>query len=148
LALRRIVFEPPKPLPGEYKGLKLDPGYPIDLLVPGCVVVEVKAVEVLQPLREARLLTHLKLGARKLGLRINFNVAVLKKRIRRRILGVTLWALCVSVVRNYVAHRPYASRLLLVGRVREEEEEEDACRESDYAGVTAACLAVPSTGSG
>jgi GxxExxY protein len=48
--------------------------------------VEIKAVEVIQPIHEAQLLTYLKLGGWKLGLLINFNVPMLKEGIRRRIL--------------------------------------------------------------
>jgi GxxExxY protein len=56
------------------------------LLVEGRVVVELKAVEELEPIHEAQLLTYLKLGGWKLGLLINCNVQVLKDGIRRRIL--------------------------------------------------------------
>ena len=86
LTLRRVAFERQKPLPVEYKGVKLDCGYRLDLFVEGTVVVEIKAVEAIQPIHEAQLLTYLKLGGWKLGLLINFNVPVLKDGIRRRIL--------------------------------------------------------------
>jgi GxxExxY protein len=86
LTLRRLAFERQKPLPVEYKGTKLDCGYRLDLLVEALVVVEIKAVEVIQPIHEAQLLTYLKLGGWKLGLLINFNVPFLKDGIRRRIL--------------------------------------------------------------
>jgi GxxExxY protein len=64
----------------------LDCGYRIDLLVSGLVVVELKAVESLEPVHEAQLLTYLRLGGWKVGLLINFNVPVLKEGIRRRVL--------------------------------------------------------------
>ena len=86
LALRGIPFERQRPLPVEYKGVKLDCGYRLDLLVSGLVVIEIKAVESLQRIHEAQLLTYLKIGGWKLGLLINFNVPVLKDGIRRRIL--------------------------------------------------------------
>lgn len=86
LALREIPFERQRPLPVEYKGVKLDCGYRLDLLVNGLVVIEIKAVESLQRIHEAQLLTYLKIGGWKLGLLINFNVPVLKDGIRRRIL--------------------------------------------------------------
>lgn len=70
----------------EYKGVRLECGYRLDLLVEGAVVVEVKAMEAIQPVHEAQLLTYLKLGGWKLGLLTNFNVALLKDGIRRRIL--------------------------------------------------------------
>lgn len=72
----------------EFKGLKLDCGYRLDLIVEQQVVVEIKAVESLLPIHEAQLLTYLKLGGWKIGLLINFNVAVLKQGIRRKVLGL------------------------------------------------------------
>ncbi len=86
LTLRGIPFERQRPLPVGYKGVKLDCGYRLDLLVADAVVVEIKAVEAIEPIHEAQLLTYLKLGGWKLGLLINFNVPVLKDGIRRRIL--------------------------------------------------------------
>jgi GxxExxY protein len=86
LSLREISFERQRPLPVEYKGTKLDCGYRLDLLIMNTVVVEIKAVQAIEPIHEAQLLTYLKLGGWKLGLLINFNVPVLKDGIRRRIL--------------------------------------------------------------
>ena len=83
LELRGISFECQKPLPLEYKGVKLECGYRIDLLVAGLVIVEIKSVEALAPIHEAQLLTYLKLTGVKVGLLINFNVVVLKEGIRR-----------------------------------------------------------------
>lgn len=88
LTLRQISFERQRPLPSEYKGLKLECGYRLDLLITGIVVVEVKAAEVLLPIHEAQLLTYLKLGGWKVGLLINFNVPVIKQGIRRLVLGL------------------------------------------------------------
>ena len=87
LLLRSVPFEREKPLPLEYKGIHLGCGYRLDLLVADSVVVEVKAIEALAPIHEAQLLTYLRIGGWRLGLLINFNVAVLKTGIRRRILG-------------------------------------------------------------
>jgi|SRR2546428_182837 len=83
LELRNISFESQKPLPLEYKGVRLDCGYRLDLLVAGQVVVEIKSVEALAPIHEAQLLTYLRLTGVKIGLLINFNVVVLKSGIRR-----------------------------------------------------------------
>jgi len=88
LRLRGIPFERQRPLPVTYKGLDLECGYRLDLLVYDAVVVEIKAVEALQPIHEAQLLTYLKLGGWKVGLLINFSVPVLKNGIRRRVLGL------------------------------------------------------------
>ena len=86
LKLRGIPFEQQKPLPVIYKGMKLDCGYRVDLLVDGRVIVELKAVEALAPIHDAILLTYLRLSGCKIGLLINFHCAVLKDGIRRRVL--------------------------------------------------------------
>jgi GxxExxY protein len=83
LELRGIPFEYEKRLPLEYKGVRLDCGYRLDLLEAGLVIVEIKSVEALAPIHEAQLLTYLKLTGVKIGLLINFNVVVLKSGIRR-----------------------------------------------------------------
>jgi GxxExxY protein len=74
-------------LPIVYKGIKLDAGYRIDLLVEDKVIVELKAVEALADIHTAQLLTYLKLKDMKLGLLINFNTVLLKDGIKRIING-------------------------------------------------------------
>jgi GxxExxY protein len=91
LASRKISFQLELPLPVRYKGLKLDCGYRIDLMVADSVVVEVKAVERIVPLHEAQLLTYLRLGGWRVGLLINFNVQVLREGIVRRVLEFEEW---------------------------------------------------------
>lgn len=86
LSVRGVPFEREKPLPLEYKGVRLECGYRLDLLVANSVVIEVKAIETIAPVHEAQLLTYLRLGGWHVGLLINFNVAVLKQGIRRKIL--------------------------------------------------------------
>ena len=81
--LRQIKYKRQQSLPVEYKGVKLDCGYRIDMLVEHRVIIEIKAVDSLQPIHEAQLLTYLKLTGVKVGLLINFNVKVLKEGIRR-----------------------------------------------------------------
>lgn len=83
LGLSRMRFERQKPLPVEYKGVKLDCGYRLDLVVENQLIVELKACESLLPIYEAQLLTYLKLTNIKVGLLINFNVPVLKEGIKR-----------------------------------------------------------------
>ena len=83
LELRGISFEFEKPLPLEYKGIRLNCGYRLDLLVAGKVIVEVKSVAALAPIHEAQLLTYLKLTGVKVGLLMNFNVVMLKDGLRR-----------------------------------------------------------------
>lgn len=73
-------------MPMSYKGVNLDCGYCIDLIVGNLVVVELKAVPDILPVHEAQLLTYLRLTGLRVGLLINFNVAVRKDGIRRRIL--------------------------------------------------------------
>ncbi len=81
--LREIPFERQKALPVIYKGVKLDCGYRLDLLVGGLVVVELKAVEQLTPIHDAQMITYLKLANCKLGLLLNFNVKMMKQGIKR-----------------------------------------------------------------
>ena len=85
--LRSLPFERQKPLPVVYKGMKLKCGYRVDLLVDGRVVVGLKAVEALAPIHDAILLIYPRLSGCKIGLLVNFHVAVLKDGIRRRVLA-------------------------------------------------------------
>jgi GxxExxY protein len=71
------------PLPLDYKEVKLDCGYRLDLLVNDAVIVEAKSVESLAAIHEAQLLSYLKLADCKVGLLINFNVKMLKYGIKR-----------------------------------------------------------------
>ena len=87
LMLRGIPYKKEEPLPLEYKGIRLECGYRVDILVAGIVAVEVKSVEALAPIHEAQLLTYLRLGGWRVGLLINFNVVVLKNGIHRKIMG-------------------------------------------------------------
>jgi len=86
LSLRGVPSERQVPLPVDYKGTRLDCGYRLDFLVAGAVIVEIKAIGVIEPIHEAQLLTYLRLGKCKVGLLINFNVPVLKDGVRRRVL--------------------------------------------------------------
>ena len=86
LSLRDISFRRECGVPLEYKGIKLDCGYRMDLLVEDLVVVEIKAIEALAAVHDAQLLTYLRVGGWKVGLLINFNVVVLKDGIHRGVL--------------------------------------------------------------
>jgi GxxExxY protein len=88
LRLRGVQFERQRDLPISYKGVQLDCGYKLDLVVENIVVVELKSVDSLHPIHEAQLLTYLRLGGWNVGLLLNFNVAVLKDGIRRRVHGL------------------------------------------------------------
>ena len=86
LHLRGLSFQRQVELPVPYKGLKLDCGYRLDFVVENTVIVELKSIEQISPIHQAQLLTYLRLAGKKVGLLINFNVAVLKNRIARRVL--------------------------------------------------------------
>src|SRR5207237_10171795 len=83
LQLRNVPFHRQIPLPVDYKGVKLDCRYRIDLLVNDEVILELKAIEKILPVHEAQLLSYLRLLNKRLGLLINFCVPVLKEGIVR-----------------------------------------------------------------
>ncbi len=72
------------PLPLNYKGVKLDCGYRIDLRVNGCVIVELKCVSKLAAIHDAQLMTYLKLTGCPVGLLLNFKVPVMVQGIKRK----------------------------------------------------------------
>ena len=83
LALNAIPFRLQVPVPVEYKGVYLECGYRIDILVDGQVVLELKSVERLAGTHEAQLLTYMRLAKLERGLLINFNVGRLVDGIKR-----------------------------------------------------------------
>ena len=83
LILRNMPIEVQKALAVNYKGVELDCGYRLDIVVPDKLIIELKACESLLPIHEAQLLTYLKLTGIQLGLLINFNVPLLKDGIKR-----------------------------------------------------------------
>lgn len=87
MQLRGIEFKRQVPLSLNYKGMVLDCGYRLDLLVEDKVIVELKSIEGLEPIHEAQMLTYLKLRNAWLGLIINFNVIMLKDGVRRLVNG-------------------------------------------------------------
>ena len=74
-------------LPVIYDGQRIELGYRIDLIVENLVLVEVKCVEAINPVREAQLLSYIRLSGRNVGLLINFHVAHLRDGIRRMVDG-------------------------------------------------------------
>ena len=78
-----LFVEKEKPMPLIFEEVNLDCGYRIDLLIENKVVIELKSVECLNDVHLAQTLTYMKLGNYKLGLLINFNVALLKDGIKR-----------------------------------------------------------------
>jgi len=86
LALRGIPFEAEVPLPVPYKGIRLDCGYRMDLVVNANVALELKSIEKVLPIHHSQLMTYLRLSGLRVGLLINFNVDVLRKGIIRRVI--------------------------------------------------------------
>jgi GxxExxY protein len=83
LSLNGLKIERQKTVPISYKGIRLDAGYRLDMVVENKVIVEIKAVSELLPVHEAQLLSYLKQVGGGRGLLINFNVKLLKHGLRR-----------------------------------------------------------------
>ena len=79
----KIPFKLQVELPVEYKEIRLDCGYRIDLLVDERVIVELTGVDQLLAIHSAQILTYMKLAGVRVGLLINFNVDVLRRGVRR-----------------------------------------------------------------
>ena len=86
LKLNGILFQLQRPQAVQYKGIRLDCGYRLDLLVESELIIELKSVEKLRGIHEAQLLTYMKLAGIKTGLLMNFNVTKLKDGIKRFVL--------------------------------------------------------------
>ena len=86
LRKKNLKFESQKSLPINYDGLIFDVGFRIDVLVEDKVICELKAVNEMNPVYKAQLLTHMKLSEKRLGFLINFNVPLIKDGIKRIIL--------------------------------------------------------------
>ena len=86
LSQRGLKVERQVPLPIIYRGMKLDAGYRLDLLVDGQVIVEIKSADSIPRLFEAQVLTYLKLSGRRLGYLLNFNVGLMRDGLRRLVL--------------------------------------------------------------
>ena len=85
LELRRVRYARQVPVPLAYKGVQLDCGYVLDLLVEGLVIVELKTVEKLLPIHQAQLLTYLRLTNSPVGLLINFKETTLLRGLKRMV---------------------------------------------------------------
>jgi GxxExxY protein len=86
LTKKGLSFQQQVDIPIEYDGVKLDGGLRLDVIVEGLVICEIKAVDEMNPVYKAQLLTYLKLTGKRLGFLINFNVPILKNGIKRFIL--------------------------------------------------------------
>ena len=87
LRLAGVRVETQLPVPVVYKGVKLEVGYRIDLLVDNRLIVEVKSIDAIAPVHKAQTLSYLKLSGKSLGLLITFNVVHLKDGIKRFVMG-------------------------------------------------------------
>ena len=83
LEFRGLSFERQKPLAVRYKGMRLDCGYRLDIVVENAIILELKSCEKIEQIHRAQLLTYLKVSGLSLGLLLNFNVTVMKDGITR-----------------------------------------------------------------
>ncbi|MBW1801812.1 MAG: GxxExxY protein [Deltaproteobacteria bacterium] len=83
---RELKYERQVDIPITYDGIIFDEGLRLDVLVEELIICELKAVEDMNPLWEAQILSHLKLTGKRLGFLINFNVPLIKNGIKRIIL--------------------------------------------------------------
>ena len=86
LSSRGVSFKKQVDLPVEFKGIRLDCGYRMDILVENKVVLELKCVDEINDLHRAQMLTYLKLSKLRIGLLLNFNVPMMKEGIDRMVL--------------------------------------------------------------
>jgi GxxExxY protein len=83
LNLRGLKTRSQVAVPLDFKGLEIERGLILDIIVEECVIVEVKSVESIHPVHKQQLLTYLKISGKRVGLLINFNTALIKDGITR-----------------------------------------------------------------
>jgi GxxExxY protein len=88
LTKRGLLVARQKPIPIVYHGVHFEAGFRCDLLVEGTVIVEVKSIEAIHPVHKKQVLTYLRFSDKRLGLLINFNVALIKDGIVRLVNGL------------------------------------------------------------
>ena len=88
LTLRGLKVQRQVPIPVVYKGVRLDEGFPADMIVEGLVVAELKSIEILNAAHRKQLQTHLRLTGLKLGYLLNFGCALMKDGIVRAVNGL------------------------------------------------------------
>jgi len=86
LSKRKLKYQRQVDIPVVYDGIIFDEGLRLDVLVEDLIICELKAVENMNPVWEAQILSHLKLTGKRLGFLINFNVSLVKNGIKRIIL--------------------------------------------------------------
>jgi len=83
LSIEGLSLERQKPLAVQYKGIDLDCGYRLDVVVENAIILELKSCDKIEPIHKAQLLTYLRLSGLKLGLLLNFNVPLMRDGIVR-----------------------------------------------------------------
>jgi GxxExxY protein len=83
LSIGGLSLERQRPLAVRYKGINLNCGYRLDVVVEDAIILELKSCEKIKPIHKAQLLTYLKLSGFKLGLLLNFNVTLMREGIVR-----------------------------------------------------------------
>jgi GxxExxY protein len=86
LSKRKLKHQRQVDIPIVYDGMIFDEGLRLDVLVENLIICELKAVDEMNPVWEAQILSHLKLTGKRLGFLINFNVPLIKNGIKRIIL--------------------------------------------------------------
>jgi GxxExxY protein len=86
LELNQIEHICEAPLKVEYKGIRLDCGYRVDIQIGNELILELKSVQKIDPIHEAQILTYLKLSGIKTGLILDFNVTQLKEGMKRYVI--------------------------------------------------------------
>jgi GxxExxY protein len=86
LSKRKMEFKRQTPIPIVYDGIQFDEGLRLDVLIEDKIISELKAIDQMNSVWEAQILSHLKLTKKRLGFIINFNVPVIKKGIKRYVL--------------------------------------------------------------
>jgi GxxExxY protein len=86
LTKRNLSYQRQVDIPVEYDGIKFDEGLRLDVLVEDIIICEIKAVDKMNPVWEAQLLSYLKLTGKRIGFLINFNIPIIKNGIKRIIL--------------------------------------------------------------
>jgi GxxExxY protein len=86
LSKRKMEFKRQIPIPIVYDGIQFDEGLRLDVLIEDKIISELKAIDQMNSVWEAQILSHLKLTKKRLGFIINFNVPVIKKGIKRYVL--------------------------------------------------------------
>jgi len=85
---QNLFVERQKPIPICFRGKQFDEGFRADLVVEGCVLVELKSIEALARVHRKQVLTYLRLSQLKLGLLINFGASLLKGNVERLVNGL------------------------------------------------------------